>query len=144
MNKREVFVDKPNSQLSNQTVYDRTLNWKIKAKKQRVKQIRILDRVEGIHKFEKIILSNHLLVFKTFDDYLDGIYPKKRKIIVYTQLAICWLFIIKFQLNSLIRNDYLDILTGNILPLFIERHKIVTQLIVFIATLLTIIGKFVY
>ena len=104
----------------------------------------ISDRVEGVLKFEEYILRNHLMVFKTIEDYFNGVYPMKRKIIAYTQVAICWMFVIKLQFNSLIHNKYFDVLTGNIVAMYIHRHDIVTQLLVFGVICMSFIGEFKY
>ena len=143
MNTKEQHFANRNTHSSEESVNDRIVNWRMKIKRGCAKQPWSSDRVEGMYKMIAYVIRNHLVAFNTIDDYFNSIPSPKKKIIAFTQVAILWMGVIKFQLNALIRNDYLDILTGNIIPIFIRKHVIFTQLLVFNLILFSSKGKFI-
>ena len=146
MNSIEVFAvntDNHNNHSIEQTLYDRTLDWRGRAKRVNAVQNQSSDRVEVVHQFIANIERSHIFFYKNLNDLLNGIYSLKRKFLIYTQLAFLWIIAIKFQLNSLVRDDYLDTLTANIALLIIERHEIFTQFIAFLLVYQSVLGKFI-
>ena len=98
-------------------------------------------RVEGLAIFHEYFRDHHILVSRTAEEYINGIFPRDRAIIAYTQNLMMWLAFLRFEIIAFFgRIEWVTVAMGNPFILF-ERGDIAAQTVAFLCALGAYFGK---
>ena len=98
-------------------------------------------RVEGLAIFHEYFSSHHILVSRTAEEYINGIFPRDRAIIAYSQNLIMWLAVVRFQIIAFFgKIEWVSVAMGN--PFFLlDRGDIAAEAMAFLCALGAYFGK---
>mgnify|MGYP004532818741 CR=1 FL=1 len=92
-------------------------------------------RVEGLAIFHEYFRDHHILVSRTADEYINGIFPRNRAIIAYSQNLMMWLAFIRFEVITFFgKTQWVSIATANLF-LFLDRPDIGAQALGFLCVI---------
>lgn len=92
-------------------------------------------RVEGLAIFHEYFRGHHILVSRTAEEYINGIFPRNRAIIAYTQNLMMWLAVIRFEFLTFFGQfEWASIAAANPF-IFFDRPDIASQASAFLCGL---------
>ena len=98
-------------------------------------------RVEGLAIFHEWFRDHHILVSRTAEEYINGIFPRDRAIIAYTQNLMMWLALIRFEIITFFgKIKWVSVATANPF-IFLDRGDLAAQTLAFLCAIGAFFGK---
>ena len=98
-------------------------------------------RVEGLAIFHEWFRDHHILVSRTAEEYINGIFPRDRAIIAYTQNLMMWLALIRFEIITFFgKIEWISVATANPF-IFLDRGDLAAQTLAFLCAMGAFFGK---